>query len=163
MMDSIKSNTDILYKGYSDPKTAISIFLNKTKTESLLSIGLNEDKTMSKEASELATMKGRNLTKHSIEIERNSLKILYANMRSATKKLSNLDNQAFNMDADILVLTETWYKETTDYRMNHYALKCNINRKNTVNRVGGVAIYVKKSIEKHFHAMHGGKFRAINK
>ena len=160
-MDS-NNNTITPYKGYSVSNLAVTNFITKTNKKSLLSIGLNEDKSMSSEARTLAEKRGRDLRKHTSKIDRNDLRILYANMRSATKKLSNLDNQAFNMGADILIITETWYKETTDYRMNHYILKCNINRKNTLNRVGGVAIYVKKSLEAHFQAMHGSKFKKIN-
>ena len=108
--ETILNNT---HDGYTDSNAVVSNFISKTNRLSLLSIGLNEDKTMSDEAIDLAKRRNRDLKRHSSRIPRDSLKILYANMRSAKKKLANLDSQAMNMGADILVLTETWYKDTT--------------------------------------------------
>ena len=85
------------------------------------------------------------------ENPQSGLKIMYTNARSVVNKIQELKLIVFNVQPDIIALTETWTHENiTNHYLSipNYYIASRQDRRDTNNgRGGGIIIYVKDSIK----------------
>ena len=132
----------------------IKYFYDYIESSRLKRIGLTRDYELTPEARLLLSKRGINSSSVNKECVRSTLNIFYANLRSARKKLSNLNNQSQVVNSDMLVLTETWFSESKIYPLEDYEMLVSESRQNTTGgHSGGCAIYVKKHLKGVFSAV----------
>ena len=82
------------------------------------------------------------------------LVIFYINMRSAREKLDDVNNQALANNADLVILSETWFYQDRNFLLVDFELITQKDRANTKDgHSGGVAIYVRRNIADFFQEL----------
>ncbi|VEN61719.1 unnamed protein product [Callosobruchus maculatus] len=76
-------------------------------------------------------------------ISKNCIQILQWNARSIVAQKASLQHFLINHDVDIIVISETWLKESQVFSLSGY----NCIKKCRTNGTGGVAIFIKQAIE----------------
>ena len=75
-------------------------------------------------------------------------------MRSAREKLDDVNNQALASDADMVILSETWFYQDRNFLLADFELITQKDRANTKDgHSGGVAIYVRRNIADFFQEL----------
>ena len=91
----------------------------------------------------------------------NPLRLLYCNARSFTHKVEEIVAAAESEDAQLLLITETWFESCQILNINGY---CEISRDDRIKnksiayegRGGGVAIYCKEEILRNTRSLDCG-------